>query len=202
MTAAENLQAALESFMKDEPLVPALAHLMDKCCISGSVSFEDAEEAAGREAQELLLLAWDWRLLLPRKSRQCAEWDDRIMAFTPGEIFEMNNIVLFLVKAAAETGGWDLDHAVYSMYEHMGMQEPEKLKTLVREIAQTSSCFSINAAEIKMACGRSGLKDRTDEMIAALKSGGIISPKLMSSGPREKQGFPVYEVHPLLFEAV
>ena len=213
-THTANIRQALAALIGEEPLLPCLAEVLQKCRSQRGITFAEIQTAAGTEAHELLLLAWDFRLLLPRRSSRCAEWDDRIMRFEPGEIYDTVNIVDHLLSVAAQTGAWNVDKAAAGLYEQMGEPEYEKIPALIRRITQLSENGQISAAGIHAACKRAGISgragdrtgdrtmNRTGAMIAILKGGGIISPKLMSSSPAEKSGSPVYELHPAITGAL
>jgi len=196
----EKIKYALGFLLGKDDLVPALATVLDRCHCQQGIRFYEIKKIAGEEAEELLLLAWDWKLLLPRRSGQCAEWDDRIMVFKPEEYYEIPNIAYFLLELVADTGIWDIDTAVRSMFAHMGEAAYDRMPTLTEEAAKLAKNRCIRAADINSACIRTGLKNRTDAMIAALKGGGIISPKLKSGSPTQRSGSPVYEVHPVVIE--
>ncbi|HMA67176.1 MAG TPA: hypothetical protein VKO20_05100 [Desulfosalsimonadaceae bacterium] len=201
MTAAQNIQNALAAFLDEPGLAPALAEVLNKCRGRSGVFYEEIAAAAGADAAELILLAWDWRLLLPRRSSQCAEWDDRILALEPGEIYDMANIVAYLLDSAAKSGTWDVDDAVRALYAAMREPHYREMPALVRGICQGAQNGCINAAKIHTACTNAGIHGLTGAMIGILKGGGVISPKLMSASPAEKKGSPVYEVHPALLAA-
>ena len=201
-TPTANIRQALTALLDDDPLLPCLAEVLQKCRSRQGTKFSEICETAGTDARELLLLAWDFRLLLPRRSSQCAEWDDRIMRFEPEEIYDTVNIVDHLLSIAAETGAWNVDAAAADLYKRMGEAEYRKMPALIRRITQLSANGAITAAKIHSACLRTGITNRTGAMIAILKGGGIISPKLMSSSPKEKSGSPVYELHPAISEAL
>jgi hypothetical protein len=191
-----NIEKALRGLIGDEPLLTIMASVLEACRRQQGLTFGEAAGIAGNMAPEVLLLAWDWRLLLPRRSRQCAEWDDRVMRFEADEYYEMPNIVRFLLDIAARNGLWDPASAVDALYVHMGEPEHEKMPALVREIVKSAVHFQINGAAIGVACVKTGLGKRTGAMIALLKGGGLISPRLLGTAPMEKVRSPVYEVHP------
>ena len=195
---AANIRQALTALLGEEPLLPCLAEVLQKCRSQRGIPFAEIQTAAGADAHEMLLLAWDFRLLLPRRSSQCAEWDDRIMRFEPDEMYDTVNIVDHLLDIAAETGAWNVEDAAADLYKRMGEPEYRKMPALIRRAYQLSANGSISAARIHSACLRTGITNRTGAMIAILKGGGIISPKLMSSSPKEKSGSPVYEMHPAI----
>jgi hypothetical protein len=200
-TCAENIRRALELVIgTDEPLSFVLAAALDRCREQETIAFEKIAALAPDDGREVILLAWDWKLLIPRRSRQSSEWDDRIMRLEAGECFEMVNIVKFLLALAAESGTWDLSTAVRSLYRQMGEPAFESMLPLIKEIAKRVNYLSISGTAIHAACVRTGFPDRTGAMIAILKGGGVISPRLMSSSPSEKMGSPLYEMHPLVLK--
>ena len=198
MASEANIEKALRGLLGDEPLLTILASVLEACRRQQGLTFGEAARIAGDMAAEVLLLAWDWRLLLPRRSRQCAEWDDRVMRFEADEYYEIPNIVRFLLDIAARNGLWDPASAVDALYVHMGEPEHEKMPALVREIVKSAVHFQINGAAIGGACVKTGLGKRTGAMIAILKGGGLISPRLLGTAPMEKVRSPVYEVHPAI----
>ncbi len=196
MTTTANIQNALADLLGEEPLLPELAQVLDRCRQEGGLTFGEIAGLAGEEAAEVVLLAWDWKLLLPRRSRQCAEWDDRVMRFETNEYYLVPNLARCLLERAAAGGAWELDVAVADLYRQMGEENWEKMPALVTEIARSAGPGGISGAAIGRACARVGLGDRVGAMIAVLKGGGVISPRLVGAGPAEKKGSPVYEVHP------
>lgn len=198
---AENIRRALELVIGAEGALSfALAIALDRCRRQESITFEEIAALAPDDGREVILLAWDWKLLIPRRSKQSAEWDDRIMRFEAGERFEIVNIVKFLLASAAESGTWDLAASVRSLYDQMGEPAFKNMSSLINEIARQVKYSSISGTAIHAACVRTGFQDRTGAMIAILKGGGVISPRLMSSNPSEKIGSPPYEMHPLVLK--
>ncbi len=198
---AENIRRALELVIGAEGALGfVLATALDRCRRQENITFEDIAALSPDDGREVILLAWDWKLLIPRRSRQSAEWDDRILRLEAGEHFEMVNIVKFLLTSAAESGTWDLAAAVRSLYGQMGEPAFENMPSLINEIAKQVKYSSIFGTAIHAACVRTGFQDRTGSMIAILKGGGVISPRLMSSNPSEKIVSPLYEMHPLVLK--
>jgi hypothetical protein len=199
MSALQNIQAALDALMgESESLTGELAAVLDYCRRLESITFEQVTRIVGAETGELLLLAWDWKLLIPRRVHQCAEWDDRILLLQPGERYDLVNLVRWLLASAAESGAWDPSPVIEDLYDHMGEPESAKIPALVHTIVRKTRGRRISGAGIQAACVGTGLGHRTGAMIAILKGGGVISPGLMSSSPRARTGSPIYDVHPVL----
>lgn len=199
MTERENIKQALAALIGNgEPLVPELAMAMNQCRLLGSIAYENIVAIAGDDAAELLLLAWNWKMLVPRRSLQCAEWDDRVLGLEPGEQYDMVNVVKWLLDAAAKTGCWQVIEVVRDLYAWMGEPQFAKMPALVRQLVQQAQHQRITGAGIHVACAHHGFGDRTGAMIAILKGGGVISPHLTSSSPMQKTKSPLYDLHPVL----
>ncbi len=198
MKAEKNIQKALEALLGEDPLLPLLAAVLETGQRQEPLTYEDTQRMAGDETAEVLLLAWDWKLLLPRRSIQCAEWDDRVIRFEAGEHYEMPNIVRYLLDQAAETGAWEADTAIRDLYAAMGEPACEKMPDLVRKIVKSAAYRCIDASALHGACARAGLGDRTDSMIAVLKGGGLISPRMRGAALARNRRSPVYDIHPVI----
>jgi len=182
-----------------EKMPAGLAAVLMAACRRSTIAFEEIQKIESRDIEELLLFAWDWKLLIPVAAAQCSEWDNRLMMMEPGEMYEIPNISRHLIQAAAATGTWDIQAAVLSLYKDMGEPDWRKMPALVAAITGQAVNHTIGAAAINAACIRAGIKDKTGAMIAILKGGGIISPKLAAIEPVARTKAPVYEVNPSVY---
>ncbi|MFW6081060.1 MAG: hypothetical protein ACOC7W_04025 [Desulfosalsimonas sp.] len=190
------LRSALKELISEETLIRPLAAVLAEALTRSSISYDTVIPIAQEDAQEVMLEAWDWKLLLPRRNSGCGEWDHRIPVMRPGEIYEMPNIGRYLVKHAADLGKWDPRTAIADMYRDMGEERWEQMPELVRQLKKNASCRVINAAQINSACRNAGFYHRTGSLILILKGGGIISPKLASGISAARSHSPVYELNP------
>ena len=179
-----------------EKMPPGLDAVLMAACRQPTIAFEEIQQIEPRDIEELLLFAWDWKLLIPIAPPRCSEWDERLMMMEPGERYEMPNISRYLIETVAATGTWDIEGAVLSLYRDMGEPDWRKMPALVTAIAGQAVNHTIGAAAINAACIKAGIKDKTGAMIAILKGGGVISPKLAALGPVARTKAPVYEVNP------
>lgn len=193
----DNLRRALGTICRED-FVSALSEVLRAAHGKATVDYACIQRLARDSTQELLLFAWEWKLLIPRKSLRCAEWDDRMMVMTPGEAYEMPNISKCLVETALKTGKWDAPRAISSLYQDMGAPDWEKMPALVLELTRRATNRTIRGSDIGAACTQAGTKYNTGAIIALLKSGGIISPKLGPIGPMGKPGSPIYEINPAI----
>ena len=193
------LIAALRDLTGEEPLTVPLAQILTDASAHASISYDAVFAAAGPDAEELLLTAWEFKLLIPRRSAACGEWDYRFLVMQAGEIYEMPNICRYLVKTAIKTGVWDVETAVCDLYRDMGEPQWKQIPELVVHLGKQAQHYTVTADGVHSACRNAGIYHRTGPLILVLKGGGILSPKLSARiAPASHQG-PIYELNPSLY---
>jgi len=174
----QRLQTALIAFLGTDELTAETGLIINNACEKGRISFSEVEEICGGNAEDVLLLCWEWRLLVPVRSSKCGEWDDRLLVLDPGEIYELPNVVKHLVNSARRTGQWDPDVALTEVFS----DTDETLRSLIPDLLKKMNGLAhfniINAFQIRQACARANVNHSVDTLIALLKAGGVISPKL------------------------
>ncbi|MFA4836240.1 MAG: hypothetical protein WC749_09255 [Dehalococcoidia bacterium] len=194
------LDESLGDFLPDRTLAGRLAQALNSASGKGYVSYEEIEREAAGDAEDVLLLGFGWRLLLPVRTKRCAEWDDRILLAEPGEIYELPNIVKWLVDDASKTGKWNPERALTDLFRTMREPAWKQIPILVEQLMERSQNHRISAIQIKETCEGLGLGDRVDGLIAELKGSGVMSPQLrpMTDLAKTQEG-PLYELNPCLF---
>jgi hypothetical protein len=192
----KGLQTALIAFLGTDELSAETALVINNACEKGRISFAKVEEISEGNAEEVLLLCWEWRLLVPVRSSKCGEWDDRLLMLDPGEIYELPNVVKHLVTSARRAGQWDPDLALTELFSDTDEILRNRIPDLLKKMNALSHFNIINAFQIRQACVRANVKQSVDTLIALLKAGGVISPKLRSLSEIAKAGSPVYEINP------
>jgi len=199
-TSVSGLRTALSSFLEEGPILDKLADILDRAAMRGGISYDEIERIAGDEVEDVLLVGFEWHLLLPVRAIRCGEWDDRLLLASPGEIYELTNIVKWLVEDARKSAEWNAQRATGELFK--SMREPlwDRIPALVDGLMDVSLNHRISAARIKEVCNGLGLGDRVDGLIAELKGSGVMSPRLaILAEQATARGGPQYELNRCLF---
>ena len=192
------LKKALSSFLDNTELTGSLAQILTCVSKEGRVTFHEVAETVGDNAEEALLLGNEWRLILPMRTRRTSAWEDRLLLFGPVELYEVPNIVRYLVENASETGLWEPGVALSELFGEMGDPDWNIIPRLVERLWEQSKHYRTTAIQIKEICGGLGLGDRVDALIVELKGSGVISPKLRSPAEVSRAGAVIFELNPSL----
>jgi len=195
----EHIAKALSSFLQD--YTGSLARILGAAAVTGRISCEEVEKllTPGEDLEEVLLLGYDWRILLPVRSSKSMEWGDRVFLPMPGEEYEFPNVVKYLVREAAREGTWEPGKAVAAVARDMGEPAWDQIPRLVEILGKKAEGNHVTAIQIKQACNAVHLGERVDSLIADLKACGILSPSLGYLPEAARKRSPVYELNPCLF---
>jgi hypothetical protein len=194
-----HLSQALRGLLGEAPSEP-LARVLLRASRTGKISYEEAADLAGRDVDEVLLLADHLRLLVPvRSANESLNWSDALLLCRPGEIYKMPNLSRQLVRLSGATGRWDPERAVAALFQEMGEPDWALMPALVRRLCQESSYYRVNAFEIDEICRGAGLGDKVGSLILELKGAGVISPRFDSFSEVRDSKSPVYEINKALF---
>lgn len=193
----ELIKEALDSFL--DSLTSPLAQVLSLAVEGGKISYEEVKKVAKDDAEEVLLLGYSWRLLVPERTSKSIEWEDRVLRFEPGEVYELPNVVRYLIKEAEQSGRWDSERAIASVFKQMGEPEWAQMPGLVKKLVERAERNRISAIQVKETCEELGLGERVDPLIAELKGSGVMSPSLASLAEAIQRKAPLYELNPSLF---
>ena len=141
---------------------------------------------------DLLMLLEKEKILIPLKTSKTLAWEDRILTFKPGEIYEIPHVIRYLIRKADETGEWNPDYAVKSYLKEIGEPEPEKITTFFNKVKENMKQNKITPEILIKVSDELNLRSKIGTIIAELKGGGIISPCLRDLSQLR------YEVNPSL----
>ncbi len=195
----QSLSQALRIFLDCGELTDKLARVLANVSESETICYEKVEEIAGDHTEDVLLIGWEWKLLIPVRTSRCGEWDDRVLMAEPGEVYEMPNISRLLVEVARQSGEWNSSQSIENFFRMSGEPEWERMPLLVQRLRELSSNGVVAASQVRSACREAGFEERVDTMIAILKGAGVMSPRLGSLLRVVQAGVPLYELNPCLF---
>ncbi len=193
------LRTALASFLVDVRLVEALAEVLHRAYEKGRVSYQEVQNMVGANAVDILMAAYEWKLLIPATSaRGTQDWEDKLLRFSPGETYLMPSVVRHLVRTAEATSRWEPARALIAAFAAMGEVELDAVTVLVRRMVEQARYLQVDGRQIRGICESLGLGDKAGALIAELKASGAMSPRLGSVGAALKAKAPVYELNPCL----
>jgi len=196
LSSYNRLEKALNGILGTGKITKKLSHVLTYAAVEGRISYQKIKGIIKDDPEDILLLAEKWRLLLAVRTTKSSGWEDRLLLLKDGEIYEIPNLIRYLVKHALDTGIWDPENTIIELFKEFEDPDWEKITGLVRTIVEKSIDYKITGNQIKEICLQFGLKDRTDGLIAELKSAGIISPKLGSIPDVLGAQSPIYELNP------
>ncbi len=195
------LDSALGGFLGYTGITSDLGHVLRYACTTGKgrISYGDVRKLVNDNAEDILLLGSQWRLLLPSGTVKSAAWEDRLLQCKPGESYELPKVVRYLVQNASKTGRWDPERAISRFFRDADEPYWQLMPRLVEELGKQAKSYRITALQIKQISNEFGLGSRVDVLIAGLKASGVMSPKLSSIAEVSRAGSPLYELNPSLF---
>jgi hypothetical protein len=192
----KRLEKALSDILSAGKITSKLSQVLAYASVNVTVSYQEIKEIIKDDPEDVLLLADKWRLLLPVRTTKSAGWEDRVLVLRDGEIYEIPNLIRYLVKNALDTGEWDPEKSIIELFKKFGEPDWEKITGLVMSMAEKAIDYRINGNQIKEICLQFGLNNKADGLIAQLKAAGIISPKLASIPDVAGARSPIYELNP------
>lgn len=192
-----NLQKALETFLNKGDAI-SLAPLLLNTLEKGQITYREVERALGEDPEDILILCYQWRLLLPLRAAKAGDWEDRMMLPEPGESYHSPNVVRHLIQNAAATGLWDPVQAIKEAFGAIGEPDLDKMVPLVEGIASETRGHRITGMSIVKVCKDLGLEKRVDPLVSELKACGILSHKLGALNEATRAGTMLYEINPSL----
>jgi len=194
-----NLTQALYGFIKENEFAEPLARGMLLFLENETVAFDRLKALFGPDYVDILLLAFDWKLIIPLIPSKTCAWEDLAVSGISAPLYTMPKAVLYVLQEAVNKGIWDVDMGLKIMFETLDISvPPDKMVELVEELFNREKFMCVSARDIDIACRTVGLPGFADQVIAILKGVGIISPKLGYLGKSKPSLGPLYDVNPSL----
>jgi hypothetical protein len=193
---AEGLERALGAIFGPGKTTRTLSQVLGYGSLRGTVSCQEIRQIIKDDPEEILLMAEQWRLILPVRTGKSSSWEDRLLLIQQGEVYEIPNVVRYLIREAVQTGTWNPEKAIIELFKELEDPGWGRIPGMVMSIVEEAIDHKITGNQINKICLQLGLSNRVDGLIAELKAAGIISPKLSSMPEVTRAGSPIYELNP------
>lgn len=182
------LMEALRSVLREsDEVLAGLAKIL-YMSLGRVVSRREVVGLVGRDAEELLLVANEYRLLLS----ECHDmmWVRRCVPGGEEERYVMPLVVEEAVRLACETGRWRAEEAIRRCFERLGESLSDRLPSVFKRLKEMAEeDRKVSAFEIREVAESFGFEPGT--LIAELKASGLITPRPPTTAKL------LYELHPL-----
>ncbi len=197
-----NLKEALNSFLGEDELISKLSEVLARACASGCISYGDIKGIVKEDPEDLVMVAEEWRLLLPVSTAKSGAWEDRLLLLENEEVYEIPNVIRRAIKPALETGKWEPVRMMSELFKEMEDPAYKYIPDLIQAIDKEALDNYINASQLKKIFMEFGISNRVDGLIAELKSAGFMSPRLRPLSEVVSAGSPLYELNPAVICAI
>jgi hypothetical protein len=150
------------------------------------LSYREIKELLGEDADDVLLIANQKRLLLSSRNLY---WESSLT--TASEEYKMPNVIRYAVEKACETGNWEPEYAISAYFKLIKEAFWRKMPKLFGRIKEETENEKISAAQINEIATEFDMN--VGVLIAEMKGAGLISPCVI---PGKREIF--YEVNPSL----
>ncbi len=185
-------EALAEYFPGDD--AQNLAGLLSIGCKSDSVTYAGIDFADDFKP-DIILLAYQERLLLPSNSMSGSAWEDKRFSFADNESYYLPRLIKLLVAKAEQTGHWDRDTALREVLKETGDSDVERSIEFLNHIIGLAGNYHVEVKEMQAINAEFNLCLDMHDVIDRFIRCGIMGPITQAS---LRTGSPTYEVHPCL----
>lgn len=194
MNTLDRLGSALAIHFSEAEAVN-MAILINAALASENVYTEQIP-LAEQDKHDLLLMAYEERILLPVRSRRTSAWEDRTLRIVPEEMFFMPHVVRILFNDAAKTGVMDVEEAVRKVLSHHPAEHVDEAVHFLKQMKPHTDARMAEGGLMVVVAKKAGIALDVHEIVDACVVGGIMSPCTRGFST---QGLAWYEFHPCLF---
>jgi hypothetical protein len=166
LNSSDALTKALSNILGHTAITAPLSQVLAYAIAKGSVTYQEIQEIIEDDPEDVLLVADEWRLLVPVGTAKSSSWEDRLLVLRDGEIYEIPNIIRYVVRYGLNTEILDPEGEITHLFKELGDPDYKQIPSLVRTVVEEAINHSITGTQIKMICLRFGLASRVDSLIA------------------------------------
>lgn len=172
----------------------SLAGLIEAALRSENIYIEQIP-LPDEQRHDLLLLAFEERILLPVVGRMTGTWEDRRLRFVPEEMFFMPYVARVLFLKARQTGILAPESAVREVLSNHPEAHVDQAVAFLREMKPHASACVAEGGLMMAVAKKAGITTDVHDIVDSCVAAGIMSPCTRGFA---KQGLAWYEFHPCL----
>jgi hypothetical protein len=96
--SSDRLAKALSAILGHGKTISKLSRRLAYGSSKGAVSYHEIKQIIRDDLEEILLMAEEWRLVLPVRTTKSSSWEDRLLLIKDGEVYEVPNVIRYLAK--------------------------------------------------------------------------------------------------------
>jgi len=135
-TSSDRLEKALSAVLGHARITSNLSQVLAYAVQKSTISYQEIKEIIKDDPEDVLLLTDEWRLLLAVSTTKSSSWEDRLLALKDGELYEIPNIIRYLLHNGLHTGKWEPEKAISTFFKELGDPDYKQIPGLVRGISE------------------------------------------------------------------
>jgi len=160
-----------------------------------SFAYEEIE-LAPEVKDDIILMAFEERVMLPLKSRRGSAWEDRILNFSEGERYQLPRVVRCLALEASRSGRWDIGYALSEVLTEVGERQVDTMVKYLRRLMERVPAFEMEVGTLQSVGEQMGLQMDMHDTLDRLVRCGVMSPRTQLS---LHTGVSRFEINPCLY---
>ena len=187
------LNALLNLFSTSDALL--LEKLLKDIFRKEAIRYEDIDIAASQK-NDVLLMAFEERILIPAKSRSGPAWEDKILDFTNTGHYFIPPVVKAILNTMCETGEPSCERAVKKTLTNVIQEDPGDFVKLLQTIMIHAVNYTFETGLLEIFFKKRAMDCDLHDVIDIFVICGMISPC-----PRKSlmTGLAWYEINPTLY---
>lgn len=152
-----------------------LARLLDNHLHKETICYHEIE-AAERQKKDLILMAFEERIMIPVKSRGSSAWEDRILDFANEGRYFIPPVVKAIVNTIYETGKPSCDTAVRTTLTNVNQEDIGGFIQLLQTIMKHAGNYTFETGLLKIFFNEISMDSDLHDVIDIFVFFGIMSP--------------------------
>jgi hypothetical protein len=146
------------------------------------------------DAQDLLMIGFDQRMILPEKTRKGPAWEDRILTFEEAAVFQIPPIVRQITKVAGSRESLQTNFLLASIFEELPPSDISDMVQLLTTIMANSRNRMFEAGLLDLYHQQIDARVCLHDMLDLFVISGVMSPCPVRS---LNTGLSWYEISPV-----